>query len=299
MSYAARHPDLFSMALSYSGAPDIAFDPDAHLGAIAIINATEVGLDHVAPDSIFGSPVTDEINWAAHDPATLATNLRWTRLSLLFGNGFPGPLDTAGSRISAPRRSSRGLGRRQPTSTTGWWRSASPHLRSPTAPARTPGRTGRAICAWTIGRSWPTSPIPRPLPSPISYTSADDRYSAYGWRVVTERQAREFSTLTGANCRGFSLAGSGAAAVTTPRCLAPGRGYTATVAGPDGRRQFGGRADASGRVTVPVTLGPSNPFPQDSAAAGLLGTAVRTATARIVAQGRKPTSRRKPSISFR
>jgi hypothetical protein len=26
MSYAARHPDVFGAALSYSGAPDIAYD---------------------------------------------------------------------------------------------------------------------------------------------------------------------------------------------------------------------------------------------------------------------------------
>ena len=29
MSYAARHPDLFSIALGYSGAPDIYYDPSA------------------------------------------------------------------------------------------------------------------------------------------------------------------------------------------------------------------------------------------------------------------------------
>ncbi len=30
MSYAARHPDLFGIALGYSGAPDIYYDPDAY-----------------------------------------------------------------------------------------------------------------------------------------------------------------------------------------------------------------------------------------------------------------------------
>ena len=37
--------------------------------------------------------MTDEINWAAHDPTTLAGNLRWTKLFLFTGNGMPGPLD--------------------------------------------------------------------------------------------------------------------------------------------------------------------------------------------------------------
>ena len=53
MSYPARHPDLFTTALAYSGAPDIAGDPEVEAGSTAIINATEVGLDHVPPNSIF------------------------------------------------------------------------------------------------------------------------------------------------------------------------------------------------------------------------------------------------------
>jgi len=93
MSYAARHPDLFETAAAYSGAPDIAYDPQAELGAIAIINATEVGLDRVAPDSIFGDPATDQVNWQSHDPAALAENLADTTLLLYNGNGQPGPYD--------------------------------------------------------------------------------------------------------------------------------------------------------------------------------------------------------------
>ncbi len=94
MSYAARHPDLFGVALSYSGAPDIEYDAAAHAGFLPILTAIEVGFDHVPANSIFGSPVTDRINWAAHDPTTLAGNLRSTQLFLFTGNGTPGPLDS-------------------------------------------------------------------------------------------------------------------------------------------------------------------------------------------------------------
>src|SRR3954449_1763382 len=93
MSYAARHPDLFATALSYSGAPDIAWDKDAAVGTTAIINATEFGLDGEPPNSMFGDRATNEINWAAHDPATLAPNLSATRMYLWTGNGQPGPYD--------------------------------------------------------------------------------------------------------------------------------------------------------------------------------------------------------------
>src|SRR5205823_14225215 len=43
MSYAARHPDLFATALAYSGAPDVYFDTRDRVGAMGVINATEVG----------------------------------------------------------------------------------------------------------------------------------------------------------------------------------------------------------------------------------------------------------------
>src|SRR4051795_8248826 len=75
-TYAARHPDLFVSAASFSGAPDIDYDPVTAAGATAVIEATAVGLDHVPPGSMFGSRATNEINWQGHDPATLVTNLR-------------------------------------------------------------------------------------------------------------------------------------------------------------------------------------------------------------------------------
>ncbi len=93
MSYAARHPDLFETALSFSGAPDTAYDTQAQLLVTPIINATEVFLDGVPADSMFGPRMSEEINWAAHDPTTLANNLRDMNLLMYTGNGSPGPLD--------------------------------------------------------------------------------------------------------------------------------------------------------------------------------------------------------------
>ena len=90
MSYAARHPDLFGTALSYSGAPDIAYDAIAQALVTPIINLTETALDRVAANSMFGSRTSNEVNWAAHDPTTLADNLRATKLLMYTGNGHPG-----------------------------------------------------------------------------------------------------------------------------------------------------------------------------------------------------------------
>jgi S-formylglutathione hydrolase FrmB len=94
MSYAARHPDLFETALAFSGAPDTAYDREAQLLVTPIINATEILLDQAPLNSMFGDRLGNEINWAAHDPTTLAANLRDTNLYMFSGNGTPGPLDS-------------------------------------------------------------------------------------------------------------------------------------------------------------------------------------------------------------
>src|SRR5207248_3939041 len=101
MSYAARHPDLFGTALSYSGAPDIAYDAQAQALVTPVINATETGLDGVPPNSMFGPRQTEEINWAAHDPTTLAINLRGMDLLMYTGNGQIGPLDSGLPNLEA------------------------------------------------------------------------------------------------------------------------------------------------------------------------------------------------------
>jgi esterase/lipase superfamily enzyme len=281
-SYAARHPDMFSMALSYSGAPDIAYDPDAHAGAVAIINGTEVGLDGVPANTFFGSPLTDEINWAAHDPATLAANLRATRLYLLFGNGLPGPLDPPGINLAAS-----GIEGAVAQDAFDFHRRlvalGIPSVYDPYGPGTHSWPYWARDLRWTIQAVMANFAHPAPAPSAVTFTSADDRYSVFGWTVVTHRLAREFSTLEQARCRAFTLAGSGSATVTSPPCLGARQAYRVTVRGPAGTRTARGRATASGRWSIDVPLGPSDPFQQDTPQAGLAGTAVRRASVQLTA----------------
>jgi len=273
MSYAARHPDLFSVALSYSGAPDIAYDPDAAAGASGIINATEVGLDHVPPNSMFGDRLTNEINWAAHDPATLANNLRATRMYLWTGNGLPGPYDS-GPNPSAmfiegavyrdnvdfqARLSSLGIPSFYDAYGAGThsWAYWARDLRESIAPLEN------------------AFAHPSPAPSLITYTSADDAYAVYGWRVQMHRTAREFSTLEDAWCKGFQLSGSGSATVATPPCLRRGRRYRVTLGGDRvPAHTVTAVASRDRRLTLEVPLGPANPYQQDTAQAQAAGTAV-------------------------
>jgi S-formylglutathione hydrolase FrmB len=273
MSYAARHPDLFGIALSYSGAPDIYYDADARAGSIAVINATEVGLDHVPPNSMFGDPVTDGINWAAHDPATLAQNLQATRMYLFTGNGEPGPLDPpnpdAGAtaiEAAAHRSTAKFHERLDALGIPSHYDDYGPGTHTWPYWARDLGQSVGPLMAAFKHRA--------PEPRGITYQSADNAYSVYGWRVRVHRTAREFSYLRHAHCRRFVLAGSGSATVTTPSCLKPKGRYRVRLRGDHVTRRLQVRASRSGRLRLHVPLGPPNPYQQYTAQAEAAGTAV-------------------------
>jgi S-formylglutathione hydrolase FrmB len=281
MSYAARHPDLFSTALAYSGAPDIAWDPDAQAGSTAVINATEVGLDHVPPNSMFGDRVTQEVNWADHDPATLAENLRDTDLFMYFGNGEPGPLDP--SPVNPSAMGIEAIVARDNVD-------FHDRLDSLDIPSHYDAY-GPGTHSWpywtrdlheTIGPIMDDFAHPLAPPSTVTYTIADQRYSIYGWDVTMHRPAKEFSALENGDAGGFALAGSGSGSVTTPASYRPGARYAVTLSGDRLEPTMMTRvADSSGRLHLDVPLGPGNPFQQDTAPATVAGTKVYTTTVRI------------------
>jgi hypothetical protein len=64
---------------------------------------------------------------------------------------------------------------------------------------------------------------PAKRPAAVTFRSADDAFSVYGWRIRMQRDAQAFVTLRDATCRGFTLEGTGSAEVRTPRCGAAGR----------------------------------------------------------------------------
>ena len=85
-TYASRHPDLFTAALSLSGAVDPTTPPGVGPSVIDAISAS----DGAAPGSLWGPFATQEVRWRAHDPYDLAENLRGLALWLRTGNGQPG-----------------------------------------------------------------------------------------------------------------------------------------------------------------------------------------------------------------
>ena len=286
MSYAARHPDLFSIALGYSGAPDIYYDENARIGAKVVINATEVGLDGVPPDTFFGDQTTDGINWAAHDPATLAENLRATKMYMYWGNGMDGPFDQPGSFGGA-----NGIEELINTDNQDF----QARIQSLGIPAYfDPYGNGthswpywKRDLQWSIGAIMADFAHPAPTPTPFTYTSAEDSYSVYGWSVTMHRTSQEFSTLENASTRGFALAGSGSGTVVTAPSYKRGARYRVTLSGDKvSSHTVTVTAGRDRRLRFQVPLGPPNPDQQDTAQAQAAGTAVYTTTVRIGARTR-------------
>ena len=268
MSYAARHPDLFETAAAYSGAPDIAYDPEAQAGAIAIVNATEVGLNRVAPDSIFGDPATDEVNWQSHDPAALAQNLADTNLLLYNGNGQPGPFDP--NPATDPSSVATNFGAEGLEFLIGQDNQLFHNRLDALGIPSTWDDYGPGTHTWPYWTRDLVQSLPAimkdfaaPLSSPaqVSYTTTDADYSIYGWSVSMSRTAEEFSALQGADAHGFSLSGSGSAVVVTPPDYTPGSTHVVTLSHGDGTTSSATViADGSGRLHITVPLGPANPF---------------------------------------
>jgi len=282
MSYAARHPDLFATALGYSGAPDIYYDTRDRFGAMGVINATEVGLDQEAPDTFFGNPVTNGINWAAHDPATLAENLRWTRMAMYWGNGQPGPYDTT------PASYGGGGIEFLVSNSNADFQARLDALEIP-AYFDYYGAGTHSWPYWTrdVAQSIDTIMFdfahPAETPTAFTYTSADDAYNVYRWDVVLHRAAREFSTLTTSGARRFLLSGSGTASVVTPPTFVPGHRYSVRISGvASGTRTLHAVAGADRRLHISVPLGPANPYQEDTAQAQVAGTAVYTTDVTII-----------------
>ncbi len=204
--------------------------------------------------------MTDEINWAAHDPTTLAGNLRSTKLFLFTGNGVPGPLDP-------------GLG--AGTVGTGGVSSieAGVHLMTTLFHQRLeklgiPSFTddyGPGTHSWpywardlrqSIGPVTAALSHPAAAPRTFDYTSADASYGQYGWRVTVHRAARQLSTLGGAGAGGFSLSGSGTASVTTaPLFRRHARYAIAVTDAGQGTRRFTRTVGRSRRLQIRVSLG--------------------------------------------
>jgi hypothetical protein len=296
MTYASRHPDLFVGAGGFSGAVETTADGEAQTLTTPIVQATTVGLDGASdPDAMFGPRATQQINWAAHDPATLVRNLRGLDLRFWTGNGTPGPLDAG---VPNPGAVAIELGVFRLNELFD-------------AQARAAGIKTVYTSYGGGTHTWPywardlreLEPSLRTLfahppadPARITYASGDNAWDAWGWSVTFTRPAREFSTLSDGDIHGFALSGSGSAKVVTPGVYEPGSTATVRLTGTDIARTLTVTAGADGRLTVDVPLGPGNPDQQLTPEAGVSGTKVFTTRAAIDGVARKRSCPRRTVV---
>jgi S-formylglutathione hydrolase FrmB len=223
-SYAARHPDMFVAAASFSGAPEIDVNPTVIAGATAIIDATAVGLDGVEPDAMFGDRATHEINWRGHDPSTLMTNLRGMKLSLWTATGVPGKYDKGINKLNPGGSAIEAMTH---ISTVDF------HKRL--VAAGIPSHYDNYVYGTHTFPYWARDlrefigPLMKTFANPparrrvVSYLSIDEHWAQWGWRVSLQRKTRQqFSALTHASRYGFDLNGVGIAHVKTPAFYRPG-----------------------------------------------------------------------------
>jgi len=254
-TYAARHPDSFVSAGSFSGAPDIDYNPVVAAGATAVIQATAVGLDGVQPDAMFGSRATNEINWQGHDPADLVTNLRGVDLWLYTATGVNGPLDPPGLNPGAS-----GIEAATHGSTISFVQRAQQqgvpvHLDDYVLGTHTFAYWARDLREYLVPLMQ-TFAHPPARPALTSYQSIDQHWTQWGWSVSLDRPApQQFSALTNGGANGFTLQGTGTATVVTPAFYPRGAHVKITIAGPSGTTTVPATADRSGRLVVTIPLG--------------------------------------------
>ena len=251
-SYASRHPDLFTAALSLSGAVDTSIPPGVGPEIIDSISAADGG----PPGSLWGPRETQEVRWRAHNPTDLAENLRGLKLWLLTGNGQPGGPFGGGSNIDITEL---GVAAQAFTLHRRLRELRIPHFFEDYGP-------GHHLWAyWNRGLRQTLPAITARLrqssraPARVTFTAAEPSYAVYGWSVRVKRPAMEFSRLVNADRRGFRLSGSGTATVTTARLFRPrGRYRIVTTSGTGSALSRPLGADGRGRLRIAVSLGPGN-----------------------------------------
>jgi diacylglycerol O-acyltransferase / trehalose O-mycolyltransferase len=235
MSYAARHPDLFSWAASFSGAVDI-----VNNAPVAAVIDIEAPADGGKPGDQFGDRVLNVDNWRAHNPWDLAANLRNTRLRLDTGNGQPGPYDK-GRLLPDPIEQQvdvMSVSLHDKLSSLGI-----PHVWDDYGPGTHSWPYWQRDLRQALPSLEDAFAHPAAAPRRFSYVSGERSYDVYGWHV-SEAGGR-LSTLRGASRRGFVFSG-GAVTVRTPALYTPRSRHTVTI----GAQRKVLRADRLGRLRI-------------------------------------------------
>ena len=245
ISYAARHPELFAAAISFSGLVD-----NTTLSSKSYIN-----------NAVFGPYKAEEVRWRGHNPVDLADNLRGMDVTLYMRDGLPGKnyfgVDPA--EIAAHLQNENLHKKLDGYNIPHHWKDL--------------GSGAHQWSTWHDDLSTALLALldvfkaPPPPPSTVDFTAIEPDYAAWGWRVTLDRPALEFSSLVRADAHGFVLSGSGVAVVTTPAFYPAGTELPVTLSGVNGEQTQQGHVASDGRLRIRVPLGPGNAAQQFTDAA--------------------------------
>jgi hypothetical protein len=272
MLFAARHPDLYAAAASFSGIVDLA--PPAFRYPFAAELSTGYGT-YTSPanpvdDPIWGNASTEAVWWHDKDPTDLATNLRGIELYNAAGTGAlaPDEVQASGPTAALACENEGPIRAQNIDFNRALARAGIPHTWVPHGGCHDSYYWVKELHQWA-----PTmmSVFSRPTPPParFDYRSADAAFSVWGWTFTADRRrAPEFLDVTGASAGGFTLTGSGLTTVQTAPLFAPGE--RVRVSGNPGG-PLTAVANGSGRLIVRADLGAPHSLqqytPREAAAA--------------------------------
>jgi S-formylglutathione hydrolase FrmB len=227
LSYAARHPDLFVAAASFSGALDLGVPADAGPSLVG-----------VQPWGPWDGP---QVRWRGHNPADLAGNLRGIALAIYTGEGDGGdaiePVIHAESASFAQRAGALGIARQYVDYGRGGH----------------DGELFRRDLQQALPGLMEVLDHPPDPPSPFSFTATEQAFAVRGYSVRAARDALAFRTLSRVRAAGFTVTTDSATTVVTARRYAARARYRVVV------RPRGGaavvavlRSTAEGRLRIVV-----------------------------------------------
>ena len=241
MSYAARHPDLFSFAASWSGAVDNGHDSYVYPVPSPTTSDGVTVLDLRAPSGTWGVRALHEVRARMHNPVDLAENLRGLALVLRTGDGRK-PDGSTDSVEAGVHDESATLHRRL-------LEMQIPHEWDD---------YGAGEHTWphfSRGLAQLVGPLTRHFdrgvkaPAAFSYLVGEERSDVHGYRLAADRPHLELARWELSPMR-IAVRGSGDQLVTTPRLYRPFGRYRITATRNGQRQVLQTTADGTGRLSL-------------------------------------------------
>jgi S-formylglutathione hydrolase FrmB len=260
MIFAARHPDLFVAAGSFSGPLDI-FAP-VGIGIIQQFADLDDQLCGASANwlGIWGDPVAHPMGWMGHDPSDLAANLGDVSVYVASGNGVPCADDpTPDPFLSFVESVAFDMATTFDAALT------AAGVRHVTE-LRDCGVHRFSNASQDLRRFWPhmLDAFGQRPPSRFDYRTGDDVASVWGWAFGADSaRAPEFLDVRDASAWGLALTGSGSESVVTAPLFGPYQRIEVIGAG----QPRSVRADGAGRLAFTVDLGPPHIVEEGTASA--------------------------------